>query len=361
MMQKARIQTEGREHADSIWHAVLLGNPGTKRTAFFEQAAVQKGLPVFFIDWKDYSDPRQSDKWQACLETMQGRLKIDPPLWNSCLLRELPVLVSDYQTQLKRLSVCADSSRLQFLNHPDAIMQLLDKRLCKQTLVQAGLPVTEQLGSVHPDSAQMLLDMMHSKRVSQVFLKPVYGSGGAGVTAFRWQPSTGRMRLYTCAAIQPDEGLVNTKRLRCFCQPEEIFPLLNQLLKLGCLIERWHAKALYKDYSYDLRAVIQDGSLDFVLARLSKGPITNLHLNNHPCDVAALGLSKDVLESVHSVCKKAMGCFPGLRTAGIDLLLEKGNLQPRIIEMNAQGDLIYRDIYGENLIYRHQAAMMQQL
>lgn len=342
-----------------MMQAALLGNPGTKRTAFFEQAAMQAGLPVFFIDWKDYLDPKQTSSWLEYLANMRGCLKIDPPLWESSLLGELPTLVAGYLRQLNRLSELADSSRLQFLNHPNAITQLLDKRFCKQVLVQEGLPVTNEISSSQPDCAEMLMDIMHRKRIYQVFLKPVYGSGGAGVTAFRWQPSMGQMRLYTCAIAQPLEGLVNTKRLQCFCKPKDILPLLDQLLKLDCVVERWYAKETYKGYSYDLRAVVQDGSLDFVLARLSKGPVTNLHLNNHPCEAASLGLSQDVWESLRDICQKAMACFAGLRSAGIDLLLEKGNLQPRIIEMNAQGDLIYRDIFGENLIYRHQAAMMQ--
>ena len=54
-----------------------------------------------------------------------------------------------------------------------------------------------------------------------------------------------------------------------------------------------------------------------------------------------------------------MECFPGLQSAGIDLLLEKGSLSPRIIEMNAQGDLIYQDLYDQNQIYRRQAVWMK--
>lgn len=73
-----------------------------------------------------------------------------------------------------------------------------------------------------------------------------------------------------------------------------------------------------------------------------------------------LGLPAPVLESVGEICRKAMGCFTGLRSAGIDILLEKGSLKPRIIEMNAQGDLIYQDIYHQNLIYGHQAEIMRQ-
>ena len=44
--------------------------------------------------------------------------------------------------------------------------------------------------------------------------------------------------------------------------------------------------------------------------------------------------------------------------AGIDILLEKKNMRPLIIEMNGQGDLIYQDIYGENNIYREQVGKL---
>ena len=51
--------------------------------------------------------------------------------------------------------------------------------------------------------------------------------------------------------------------------------------------------------------------------------------------------------------------FFGLGSVGIDILLEKGSLRPRVIEMNGQGDLIYQDIYGENQIYERQGEMMR--
>lgn len=72
-----------------------------------------------------------------------------------------------------------------------------------------------------------------------------------------------------------------------------------------------------------------------------------------------LGLPASVLDSVEEICRKAMGCFTGLRSAGIDILLERGSLKPRIIEMNAQGDLIYQDIYHRNVIYSHQVQIMK--
>jgi len=331
---------------------VLLGNPDTKRTIYLEQAAAQAMLPVLFVDWKN---------WGKLLQERELFLKIDPPLWQSSSLEELGRLTEDYADCLAELALLADGKRnVEFLNPPWTITALLDKRVCKDRLLSAGLPVTEYLGGhTVPGSSQLLLELMREQGVCQVFIKPVMGSGAAGVSAFRVQPSTGRMALYTCTWIHPELGLVNTKRLRCFSREEEIIPLLDRLLAMDCVVERWYAKAEYQGYSYDLRVVMQDGKPDFLLARLSRGPITNLHLNNHPLKVTELGLSPAVLEAVGQLCRESMACFPGLRSAGIDILLGRGDMKPRIIEMNAQGDLIYQDIFHENLIYRHQAEMMK--
>ena len=56
-----------------------------------------------------------------------------------------------------------------------------------------------------------------------------------------------------------------------------------------------------------------------------------------------------------------MKLFPGLSMAGIDILLEKGGKQPRIIEINGQGDLIYQDIFHENTIYKRQIKELRRL
>ena len=338
----------------------LLGNPGTKRTIYFmEHAAFQAGLHVHFLDWNRWQE-RLGGMNESISATEDTFLKIDPPLWDSCSLEELNVLTDDYRKKLSAISGLEDTLQLKFLNHPDAISALLNKQGCKSTLSKAGLPVTESIGKQIENSEQ-LLETMNRRHMFQVFIKPINGSGAAGVAAFRWQPRTGQMVLYTCALQENSTfQLVNTKRLRRFTEKNQILPLLNRILKLGCVVERWYAKAEHNGFSYDLRAVMQDESLDFLLARLSNGPITNLHLNNHPLSAKELHLPSWVMDSITDLCRKATACYPGLRSAGIDILLEKGSLRPRIIEMNGQGDLIYQDIYQDNVIYRHQARMMKE-
>lgn len=397
-LEICRGRTPGRK-------VVLLGERGTKRTIYLEQAARKIGLPVFFIEWAHFKD-----LWDEGFR--DALIKIDPPVWDSCDLEEMDRLVRGYKEKLEILADLQERQGACFLDHPLAIRDLLDKRSCKKRLVQAGLPVTEQVavtgqGAGWPTQERIgttdqLLEKMAAKKICQVFIKPLNGSGAAGTAAFRWDLRTGRMMLYTCALLDtgllPDPGarldqsapsvhpvlscrgispdprtllpsgvpeqfpvrLLNTKRLRQASKEEEIRPLLDRLLKTGCIVERWYAKASHGAFSYDLRAVVQGGELDFLLARLSRGPITNLHLNNHPLEASALGLSDVVLEQIEELCRKAVACYPGLWSAGIDILLERGSLKPRIIEMNGQGDLLYQDIYGENRIYGHQAEWMKR-
>ena len=329
--------------------AVLLGSPNAKRTLYFKQAADQLGLPVSLLEWEEWKQNKALKPYQ------QSILKIDPPVWSCCSLNQLKDLSAEYE---KDLTAMEGGPWNRFFNHPQDILKLLDKRGCKKRLKEANIPVTEMLeGSFQ--TPEQLLSAMASHQMPQVFLKPVSGSGAAGVTAFRINPRTGKAAAYTCALPTP-KGLINTKKLRAFYGFKEVLPLLEQLLCLDCIAERWYPKAVYQGYSYDLRAVFQEGRVDFLLARLSKGPVTNLHLNNHPLKAEALNLPRPVLASIFSLCSQAAACYPRLSSVGIDILLEKGSLTPRIIELNGQGDLLYEDIYNDNSIYLHQASMMQQ-
>ncbi len=401
---------------------ILLGSPGTKRAVYLEKGAAAAGVELEILDWRDFP---------GCLTELARAgerifLKIDPPRWGSCCLKELERLTREYGQNLDRLSELGRTGRITFLNDPAVIKALLDKRDCKRLLAKAGIPVTEEVavgremaagamiggetaaqgttggetaagamiggetvaqGTTGREAAaggmtgreaaaggmtdrkadggaaslfERLLETMERERVFQVFLKPNKGSGAAGVMALRYEPGRGQMVLYTCAAKDPETGrLVNTKRLRRFGDRQEIGFMAGQILAGDCIVERWYPKAETGGYSYDLRAVVLAGEPAFILARLSKGPITNLQLNNHPGNIEELGLCGEVWDRVKTVCRQAAGCFSGLGSVGIDILLEKGSLRPRVIEMNGQGDLIYQDIYGENQIYERQGEMMR--
>ena len=379
-------------HADRIKGILLIGTDGGKRKLYFERAAGEAGIPVAFLDWRNLLRPEREE--EPCLEPRkaayplgcrgQGEepdseeagvgcqageglwhrtegdlrrwaVKIDAPEWESSGLMDLGKLTDRYVEWLNRLSRLPAGV---FLNDPTDIAEVLDKRRCKERLVQKGVPVTHMYGESFSHSEE-LFAFMREHRLGQVFVKPLRGSGAAGVAALRYSPGNGRLALYTCAALEED-GIFKTKRMRRM-EGREGAALLDKLLKLDCVVERWYGKETFQGYCYDLRVIVQGGQIDYILPRLSKGPITNLHLNNRSMEFTDLNLDKGTVERISEVCLKAGECYPRLKSIGMDVLLERGSRSPRVIEMNAQGDLLHKDVYGENRIYRRQIRLMTEL
>ena len=298
---------------------------------------------------------RQQNALFTGKDLRQCVVKIDAPAWESSRLSDLGELTDQYVEWLHRLSGLPVGA---FLNHPLEIAEVLDKRRCKEKLIQNNVPVT-QMYPQRFSCGEELISYLKEHRIGQVFVKPVRGSGAAGVAALRFSPGNGRMALYTCAASEQDV-LFNTKRMYRL-EGKKAADFLDRLLKLDCVVERWHGKASWQGYCYDLRVILQAGRVDYIFPRLSKGPITNLHLNNHSVEFEELHLERKTTERIKEVCLRAAECYPGLGSMGMDVLLEQGSLEPRIIEINAQGDLLHRDVYGENRIYKRQIDIIEKM
>lgn len=321
---------------------VLIGVEGSRRRDYFCRAAEECQVDVRFIDWKEVAD-----------HDLSGNIvKIDPPSYDTSELGRLDGLITAYREELRRLG------RMDcfYLNTPEGIEGVLDKYACKKVMQENGIAVTEMFAERvwTPEQLRMVMEEHH---VYSVFVKPVYGSGAAGVVAYRYDPAGGREVVYTSSRWEGGK-LVNTKRLCRLDEPEAVRRLLTEVLRLGAVVERWYPKASFGGRSYDLRAVWQFGRIEFMVARQSAGPVTNLHLNNLPLDWHELGLAAQTVERIEELCERAMSLFPGLSVAGIDILLDRGSLRPRIIEINGQGDLMYQDIFHENKIYRRQVQEM---
>lgn len=322
----------------------LIGTAGSRRTEYFLKAAAGCQAAVTFVDWSEVADADLSG----------GVVKIDPPSYCTSNLFDMNGQVGAYRSGLKQLEYCGSD----FLNTPAGIGSVLDKYKCKKTLMDNGIPSTEMIaGNIY--TTGQLAEAMERRRTYSVFIKPVVCSGAAGVCAYRKIPGSAKEVVHTSCCVRDGE-LVNTKRMYRLEDRGKIRELLQSVLSLGVVVERWHPKASFRGKSYDLRVVWQFGRIEFMVARQSGGPITNLHLNNSPLDWRALALPERTLADIDCLCREAMKLFPGLRAAGIDVLLEQGTLRPRIIEINGQGDLIYQDIFNENNIYRRQIEELEK-
>lgn len=332
---------------------VLIGSRNSKRTEYFLKAADNLGVPVHFTGWEDIFAG-------FGYGTLEGAVvKIDPPSYKITDLEIMQENLLIYKDALKSLSSC----KCHFLNTPEAILNVLDKRLAKEELVKYGIPVTEMLLS-NINSSEELLDFMKDNREYSLFIKPVDYSGAAGVLAFRLNPVSGRMKLYTSCRL--DNGrLYNTKRLSAIDNTTEIINIIDKLAGKGnkgsmpgLIAEKWYPKSSFNGRSYDLRVVLQYGKVQHIVVRQSDGPVTNLHLNNNAMDFKELNLPESIEEDICNICKKAASVFKGLNVCGIDVMLDRGSRKPRIIEINGQGDLIYQDIFSENKIYTEQVKML---
>ncbi|MDO5095555.1 MAG: STM4014 family protein [Peptostreptococcaceae bacterium] len=327
----------------------LVGKAG-KRAEYFAKACENEKTAFQFVDIDGNLDFLGDG----------DAVKIDPIVHSSAYLDELENNISHYHRVLEELS---NKKGIVFLNKPQAIRDTLDKRICKMRLEQAKLPVTPML-KFEGKSFDELIAFLQMERISQVFIKTNSGSGASGVVALRYNPKMDKLIAETSLVYHAaDDGthrFINTKKLRRITSREEIARMVDFLLSIDSVVELWLPKAKVGKISYDLRAVYQFGRIAFLQVRGSYSPITNLHLNNMPLSPEEISLSNNQIEEIGDLCRRASGLFDGLNCAGFDILIEKNTKKPYIIEINAQGDLMYQDIFYKNRIYTEQAKWLAE-
>ena len=118
--------------------AILLGNPESKRSIYLKKAMEEAGLSLLVLDVQ-----KIEEKLLAEFLAKEIFLKIDPPVWKSSSILELPELMEGYKGELMALAALDGKNPITFFNHPSAITALLDKRSCKEVLAREGISVTE--------------------------------------------------------------------------------------------------------------------------------------------------------------------------------------------------------------------------
>lgn len=324
---------------------VLIGEREAKRTKFFLLAAKDIGERVYFMDIHKI----EKEKLQNSI------VKIDPMIMKEIELEQLNLVVSQYRERILSLEGIKD---IKFLNSPRSILAMLDKRKSKNILLNSNIATTPLLGD-NIKNINELKQVMEEKKIYSVFIKPVFGSGAAGVVAYRYNAKLNKEIVIT-SIVRKEDKLINTKKIIKYTDSEEIEKILGNILLQDAIVEKWIPKAEYKGFHYDIRAVCQFNQVDFMVGRGSSQPITNLHLNNNAIVMGELNISPKIIDQIHTLCKNAISYFSGAQTVGIDILLAKDSLTPYIIEMNGQGDLLYQDIYKENKVYKRQIQEMRR-
>lgn len=73
----------------------------------------------------------------------------------------------------------ANRREIRFINSPESIIHLLDKRHCKQRLIEHAIPTPPILAD-DIRSYDQLIACMRSEKVYRVFIKPNFDQGPPG-------------------------------------------------------------------------------------------------------------------------------------------------------------------------------------
>ncbi|MGE6226004.1 STM4014 family protein [Paenibacillus chitinolyticus] len=238
----------------------------------------------------------------------------------------------------------------QWTNAPEDIAGMFDKRQTHRVLSAAGVPVPRLLAPPEEIAGyEALRDSMLSRRVHRVFVKLASGSGACGVVAYRINPRTGAEQAVTTVGVENYGArapvFYNAMKLRRYTDQSAIRQVLNWLLRHGAHVEQWIAKAAYGDRTFDIRQLVVAGEACHSIARVSRTPITNLHLRSERVSVDDLGLAPGIRAEAAACAVKALAAFPRSLAAGVDVLLDSASHAPYILDMNPFGDLLYRVVH----------------
>jgi hypothetical protein len=238
----------------------------------------------------------------------------------------------------EQLSRCPSCVRM---NSAADVEVLFDKVRCQDRFAQSGVPVPQSLGPV--GSFAQLRERMRQTGCRSVFVKLTHGSSASGVVAYRIDHV--RQEALTTVEMVHQEGelrLYNSRLIRRYHWPGEVGALIDALAREGVQVEEWLPKAQLDDHVFDLRVMVIAGEARHVVVRMSRSPMTNLHLLNRRGELSEVvaRMGSEVWQAAVRTCERAAALFPDSLHLGVDLLIGRDYRQHAVLEANAFGDLL---------------------
>ncbi|WP_020616576.1 STM4014 family protein [Paenibacillus daejeonensis] len=233
----------------------------------------------------------------------------------------------------------------KWVHAPASVALMFDKRRSHELLSEGGVVVPPRLADPRTLSCyEDVREAMRRERMPRIFLKLASGSGASGVLAYQTHPTTGAEVVLTTLGVENyvtrPPVYYNSRKLLRYTDPRQIRQLIDWVLRHGAHAERWIAKASAGNGVYDIRQLVVDGLAGHSIARISRTPITNLHLRNERLSLDELGMAPELRQEVAQAAEQAMDCFPNVRTAGVDVMVSRTG-RVYVLEVNPFGDLLY--------------------
>ena len=221
---------------------------------------------------------------------------------------------------------------------PHSIALSYDKTACNRHLAAAGIPVPPPLPATEDFDAFM--DQLASVPGRRAFVKLRHGAGAAGTLAIARGPG-GQLAAYTALRLDGDRVRAGASVER-LTDHRQIARIAAALWPLGIHAEQWIAKAGVDGRTADLRMVCTRSGAPFGVLRLSRSPITNLHLqaDRAPAERLFDLMAPEAVEAVQHTCARVMHQIPGAGMLGIDVAVHADLARHSVLEVNAFGDHI---------------------
>ncbi|MHA7964134.1 STM4014 family protein [Paenibacillus sp. CAU 1782] len=234
----------------------------------------------------------------------------------------------------------------RWLNDPQDIALMTDKRRTQEALARAGVAVPRTIGGeTPPDNYELLREAMAAEGVHRVFVKLASGSAASGVIAYQVNPVTGAEIAMTTIGVESyvtrPPVYYNSGKLKRYTDSGEIAAIVNWLYRHGAHAEQWIAKRRVGGQACDIRQLVAGGEAGHAVVRASKTPVTNLHLRSQRLNPAEAGLSPEVQERVQCIARQTAAVFPASFSMGVDVLVSEGAQRCYVADVNPFGDLLY--------------------
>lgn len=244
-------------------------------------------------------------------------------------------VLTQLQTQIATVGIS------QCLNSPLEIPILFDKIRCQTLFGHHQIPIPPPLGTV--TCFDELMARLQVTGCRRVFIKLAHGSSASGVIALALQGP--KIKAWTTVEVVAAEStlqLYNSRRIQEYQDLPTLAAMIDQLCRERVQVEAWVPKASFHQHSCDVRVVVIEGEARQTVVRLSKSPMTNLHLQNKRCPPDALieRMGKVAWEQALHQCEQVARLFPQSLQVGVDVAILSDYRRAVILEANAFGDLL---------------------
>ncbi len=349
---------------------VVIGNPENRRVTGFQEALLRSGRPeAHVVSWASLTQslaPLETVPFEACL------VRVDS--WGESFEVERALLVRGVRAAARLGATVIPTRQAQTLfelrgrvwaprqAHEGALsllgdvhgviarragwcalqghaatVALFDKRATWAAYREAGLSVPDALWGLR--SAEELAAAMAARGWTQAFVKLSCGSS-ASCLALVTRASDGALTVLTSLDVDGARRF-NTLRVCTYTRPREVEDVLAFLFREGSHVERAVEKARLGEAWFDLRVLCIAGEPRFVVVRMSRFPITNLHLGGWRGSVEDVRrvCPAEQWDAALETCRRVAACHDTLHV-GVDLCFERGFERHFVVEANAFGDLL---------------------